>query len=174
MTRVNRLSNALSYGIVVKNGVDIDKLSQKIDTCYIVEEPLMTVDVGAIRNHWEIGVMTKSLNAACGSTGFLLSTSSADAILIYNGFFDGSKFIYYDDGEVREGRVLAMSKCSKNITVKDIIYDSIERIHKHPYRLFYDNCHNNALYEYLNIIGEIPHKELINIANKGTGWRMFK
>lgn len=174
MTRVSRLSNALNYGIVLKSGVAIEKLTERVDTCFIIEEPLMWIDVGVVRNHWEIGVMCGSSNAARGSSGFLISTSSSDAILIYNGYFNGSKFVYDNDGEIREARVLAMSKCSKNITVKDIAYNSIERIRKHPYRLFYDNCHNNALYEYLNIIGEIPHKELINITNTKIGLRMFK
>ena len=91
MTRVSRLSNALNYGIVLKSGVNIEKLSERVDTCFIIEEPLMWIDIGAVRNHWEIGVM-------CGSSGFLISTSSSDAILIYNGYFNGSKFVYDNDG----------------------------------------------------------------------------
>ena len=163
----SQMKTAENNSIILHENVRIDELKGNVVKCFLLEEPLTFIDVGLSRNHWEIGVRTDSEN------DFLISTSSQNSIEIFKGQFDGRFFRYgYKNKMDRKTNIVCCSECNP-IKLTEVIYSELERIKLHPYKLFYDNCHNNAVYQYLNIIGAKPHKELINIVNKKNGFRLF-
>lgn len=153
--------------IIIHENISYEDLNKEAIYCFMLEENLIGFDIGLPRNHWEIGLLFNE------NEGVLISTSCHNSIEVFKGSYNGRCFKYgYKNNLNLSTRVISMSQC-QNIKIIDIIKLELERIKKHPYRLFYDNCHNNSLYQYLNIISEKPSKELITIANKKIGFRMF-
>ena len=167
MSNFKRMSIAEHHSLIIHENVNINDLNDIAIRCFLLEESICCIDIGLSKNHWEIGILTNKNN------GFLISTSSSNAIEVFRGCFDGKHFKYgYEKNMDRKTNIISTSKCNP-IKINTIIYSELNRIKNHPYSLLYDNCHNNAMYQYLNIIGEKPNKELINILNRKYGFSMF-
>lgn len=163
----NMMKKCENNSLIIHENVDYNDLYKEAIYCFILEENLIYFDIGLPRNHWEIGLLINDKD------GFLISTSSHNCIEVFKAQYDGKHFKYgYKNKLDTNARIISMSTC-KSIKVIDVLRNELERIKKHPYKLLYDNCHNNALYQYLNIISETPPKELINIVNKKNGFRLF-
>ena len=145
----------LNHSIVIHDGIDFNDLFETSQMVFLLEEPL-SIDVGTNKNHWEIGILTKN-------NGFLISTAFTNTIEVFNGKYDGKFFRYgYTETLDRKAKVLSMSPC-KELPVVKILKEELERIKKHPYKLLIDNCHNNAIYQYMNIIEGEPPIELLKV-----------
>lgn len=163
----NMMKKCENNSLIIHENVNYDDLYKNVSYCFMLEENLISFDIGLPRNHWEIGLLINDFE------GFLISTSSHNCIEVFKGIYDGRYFKYgYKDSLNTKTRIISMSSC-KSIRVIDVIREELERIKKHPYRLLYDNCHNNALYQYLNIISEKPPSELIKIVNKKYGFKIL-
>ena len=162
------MSIAENNSIIFHENVDINDMNDNVIFCCLLNEPLIfSMNLGLTRDHWEIGLTTNT------NKHFLISTSSSNSIEVFKGQYDGSVFRYgYKNNMDRVTKIISFSKC-KPIKIIEILYKELDRIKSHPYKLLYDNCHNNAIYQYLNIIQEIPNKELINIINKKHGFSIF-
>ena len=160
------MANTLKFSLIL-HGVDTDDLNIVANECYFLEEQLI-FDRDLPRNHWELAIGNEHKT-------FLISTCAENGLEVHNACLENGcvRYFYNDARDYTEhfANILSYSKIEP-IKIKDLINVMLERIKKHPYRLFYDNCHNNALYGYMQF--GVPNNDLVDIVNKKYGIKLLK
>lgn len=156
------MQRALRFGLVLHD-IETDDLNIVADQCFFLEETLF-ISNDIPRNHWELAIGNDQKM-------FLISTCAENGVEVFKAKFQqGHIFYAYEDRFDQKANIIGFMKIEP-LKVKDLIQRLIRRSKQHRYKLFYDNCHNNALFGYMQF--GVPNERIVNIVNKKYGLKLL-